>query len=45
VPTHDLRIAAICVAKGAKLVPRNRRDFEGIPGLNDFFSQALNPPK
>lgn len=37
VPTHDLRIAAICVAEGAKLVSRNRRDFEGIPGLNVEF--------
>ena len=33
VSTHDLRIAAICVAHGAKLISRNRRDFELIPGL------------
>lgn len=31
--THDLRIAAICVAHNATLVTRNRRDFEGLPGL------------
>jgi tRNA(fMet)-specific endonuclease VapC len=31
--THDLRIAAICVAHQATLVTRNRRDFEGLPGL------------
>lgn len=33
VSTHDLRIAAICVAYSAKLITRNRRDFEQIPGL------------
>lgn len=37
VPTHDLRIAAICVAEGAKLVLRNRRDFDGIPALDVEF--------
>jgi tRNA(fMet)-specific endonuclease VapC len=37
VPTHDLRIAAICVAERAKLVSRNRRDFEAIPGLEVEF--------
>jgi tRNA(fMet)-specific endonuclease VapC len=31
--THDLRIAAICIAHAATLVTRNRRDFENIPGL------------
>jgi tRNA(fMet)-specific endonuclease VapC len=31
--THDLRIAATCVAHDAKLVSRNRRDFERAPGL------------
>lgn len=32
--TQDLRIAAICVAHDAKLVSRNNRDFELVPGLN-----------
>lgn len=31
--THDLRIAASCVADSITLVTRNRRDFQGIPGL------------
>jgi tRNA(fMet)-specific endonuclease VapC len=31
--THDLRIASICVASSNTLVTRNRRDFQGIPGL------------
>ncbi|MCY2993214.1 MAG: hypothetical protein NTY19_35820 [Planctomycetota bacterium] len=31
--THDLRIAAISIASSAKLITRNRRDFEQIPGL------------
>lgn len=33
VSTHDLRIAAICVAYDAKLITRNRRDFALIPDL------------
>jgi len=37
VSTHDLRIAAICVAQQAALVSRNRRDFERIPGLSVEF--------
>jgi tRNA(fMet)-specific endonuclease VapC len=35
--THDLRIAAICVAHDAKLISRNRRDYERIPGLTVEF--------
>ncbi len=35
--THDLRIAASCVANSATLVSRNRRDFERIPGLSVEF--------
>ena len=31
--THDLRIAANCVVHSATLVTRNRRDFDGLPGL------------
>ena len=31
--THDLRIAASCVADSVTLVTRNRRDFQVIPGL------------
>lgn len=33
VSTHDLRIAAICVAHGATLISRNRQDYAQIPGL------------
>jgi tRNA(fMet)-specific endonuclease VapC len=33
VRTHDLRIAAVCVAHGAMLISRNRRDFDRVPGL------------
>jgi len=35
--THDLRIAAICVAHNARLISRNRRDFEHVPGLVTEF--------
>jgi tRNA(fMet)-specific endonuclease VapC len=37
VPTHDLRIGAICVSRSATLISRNRRDFERIPGLKVEF--------
>lgn len=33
IATHDLRIAALCVAHAATLISRNRRDFERVPGL------------
>jgi tRNA(fMet)-specific endonuclease VapC len=33
VSTHDLRIAASCVAHSATLISRNRRDYEQVPGL------------
>lgn len=35
--THDLRIAAICVAHHAVLISRNRRDFRQIPDLEAEF--------
>jgi tRNA(fMet)-specific endonuclease VapC len=35
--THDLRMAASCVARSVTLVTRNRRDFEHIPGLSVEF--------
>ena len=35
--SHDLRIAAICVAHRATLISRNRRDFERVPGLVTEF--------
>jgi tRNA(fMet)-specific endonuclease VapC len=39
ISTHDLRIAAICVAHAAKLISRNRQDFERVPGLTVEFWQ------
>ena len=33
VGTRDLRIAAICVTHGARLISRNRRDYDQVPGL------------
>ena len=33
IATHDLRIAALCMDHGAKLVSRNRRDFDRVPRL------------
>jgi tRNA(fMet)-specific endonuclease VapC len=40
--THDLRIAALCVAHSATLVSRNRRDFERVPGLSVEFWDAAH---
>jgi tRNA(fMet)-specific endonuclease VapC len=37
ISTHDLRIAAICLVHRAKLISRNRRDFECVPGLHVEF--------
>ncbi len=34
VATHDLRIAATCLVHAAKLITRNRKDFDQIPGVN-----------
>lgn len=37
--THDLRIAATCVAHSATLATRNRKDFERVPELKvEFWS-------
>jgi tRNA(fMet)-specific endonuclease VapC len=37
VGTHDLRIAAICVAHGATLISRNRQDYTRVPWLQVEF--------
>jgi predicted nucleic acid-binding protein len=37
IPSHDLRIGAICVAHSAELKSRNRKDFKNIPGLTVEF--------
>lgn len=39
IATHDLRIAALSVAHAARLISRNRRDFERVPGLMVEFWQ------
>jgi tRNA(fMet)-specific endonuclease VapC len=40
VGTMDLKIASICLARGATLLTRNRKDFENVPGLqlDDWLS-------
>jgi tRNA(fMet)-specific endonuclease VapC len=39
VATHDLRIAAICMAHSATLVSRNRKDYQRIPELSvDYWN-------
>ena len=43
VATHDLRIAAICVANQATLASRNRRDFDQVPGLAVEYWASRNP--
>ncbi|HJX09681.1 MAG TPA: type II toxin-antitoxin system VapC family toxin [Candidatus Binatia bacterium] len=37
IATHDLRIAATCVAHAGILISRNRLDFERVPGLRVEF--------
>jgi len=39
VGTHDLRIAAICVAHGATLISRNRQNYTPVHGLQVEFWQ------
>ena len=39
IATHDLRIAALSVAHAARLISRNRRDFDRVPGLMVEFWQ------
>lgn len=39
VGTHDLRIAAICVARGGTLISRTRQDYTRVPGLQVEFWQ------
>jgi tRNA(fMet)-specific endonuclease VapC len=39
----DMRIAASCIVAGAKLVSRNRKDFDRIPGLNvEYWDEPKN---
>ncbi len=37
ISTHDLRIAAICVAHDSVLISRNRRDYKRVPDLQVEF--------
>ncbi len=37
ISTHDLRIAAICVAHDSILISRNRRDYKRVPDLQVEF--------
>jgi predicted nucleic acid-binding protein len=37
VDTHDLRIAAMCVAHEATLISSNRQDYTRVPGLQVEF--------
>jgi len=41
VGTHDMRIAASCIASNVTLVSRNRRDFDRLPGLRvEYWDEA-----
>jgi tRNA(fMet)-specific endonuclease VapC len=45
VGTLDMRIAASCVVRGAKLITRNRRDYSRLPGLMvEYWEDADTQP-